>query len=60
MFPDGHQGYASATESFGGTELGKVPVPPLVLIAADSQFDPTEISREDFEHVWVCRLDDVN
>ena len=58
VFPDGHRGHASAAGSFGGTRLGKEPIPPLTEIAADSQFEPAEISREEFERVWANRQDD--
>jgi len=55
VFPDGHRGYASAAGSSGGTCLGKEPIPPLPEIAADSQFEPIEISRDEFERVWTDR-----
>ncbi len=58
VFPDGHRGYASTAGSFGGTRLGKEPIPPLAEIAADSQFEPAEISREEFERVWANRQND--
>jgi hypothetical protein len=57
VFPDGHRGFASAAGSSGGTQLGKEPIPPLAEIAADSQFEPAEISGEEFEHVWANRQD---
>ena len=53
VFPDGHRGCASAAGSFDGTRLGTEPVPPLTEIAADPQFEPSEISREEFERVWA-------
>ena len=57
VFRDGHRGFASPVESFGGTRLGKEPIPPLTEIAADSQFEPIEISREEFERLWANRGD---
>ncbi len=58
IFSDGHWGYADSAESFGGTRLGKEPLPPLDEIAADMQFSPTEISNEEFEQVWARRNDE--
>lgn len=55
VFRDGRCGYASADVSSGGTMLGKVPVPELTEIAKDAQFEPVEISREEFEVVWARR-----
>jgi hypothetical protein len=55
VFHDGHCGYASASESAGSTRLGEEPIPPLVEIASDSQFEPVEITKEEFEEVWAKR-----
>jgi hypothetical protein len=55
VFRNGRCGYASPEESSGGTELGKVPVPALTEIVKDPQFEPSEISREEFEAVWARR-----
>ena len=55
IFPDGHRGYASSMESFGGTEIGLVQIPSLEEIAADPQFEPVEISPVEFERVWAGR-----
>lgn len=52
IFPDGKYGYASATGSSGGTRLDEVPIPPLAEIANDPQFEPAEITQEEFEKVW--------
>ena len=40
-------------EQTGSTELGLSPIPSLAEIAADPQFSPREISREDFETSWT-------
>jgi len=53
VFVDGHVGYASATTSAGSTQLGEEPVPPMVKIADDPQFEPLEITRQEFEDVWA-------
>jgi hypothetical protein len=55
VFQDGHCGYASLTESCGPTRLGEEPIPPLDEIASDAQFDPVEITREEFEAIWAKR-----
>ncbi len=55
VFRDGHQGYASATESGGSTRLGEAPIPALAEIASDPQFEPSEITKEQFEEMWNNR-----
>jgi hypothetical protein len=55
IFVDGRIGYASSTESYGGTRLGEVAIPPLSEISNDPEFEPTEISKEDFEIAWESR-----
>ena len=35
--------------------LGEKPLPPLEEIAADREFRPSAISKEDFEAVWARR-----
>ena len=55
VFADGSRGYASATESGGETRLGEAPIPPLIKISYDPQFEPVEITKEEFEEVWSKR-----
>lgn len=55
IFADGRYGYASATESSGGTGLGEGPIPTLAEIARDPQFEPSEITKEKFEQEWRRR-----
>jgi hypothetical protein len=55
IFADGRYGYASATESSGGTRLGEAPIPLLTEIAHDPQFEPAEITKDKFEEVWERR-----
>lgn len=56
VFPDGHMDYADADTSSGSTELGLMAIPELCEIAADPEFEPTEITKDDFERVWAqCR-----
>lgn len=56
IFADGRMGYADADESCSGTILGLEPVPPLLEIANDPQFEPEEIDREHFEAIWKTAL----
>ncbi len=55
VYRDGHSGYADGTESSGSTGLGVVPIPSLEEIAADPQFTPREITRDEFEALWRNR-----
>lgn len=55
VYSDGRCGYASETETHGGTFLGIEPVPPLEEIAKDPQFEPSEIKPAEFEEVWARR-----
>ena len=52
LFPDGHYGFASETESTESTDLGLEPVPPIEEIASDPEFIPGSISRLEFEEAW--------
>lgn len=58
IWADGRVGYASSAD--GGietvdTRLGELPVPLLEEIAKDPEFEPLEISRQEFEQVWSRR-----
>jgi hypothetical protein len=55
IFRDGRCGYASAEERAGGTFLGKTPLPELSTIAEDPQFEPFEITKQEFEDMWTRR-----
>ena len=52
LFADGRLGYASARGTFGNTLLGDHPVPSVVELASNPEFEPAEISRTEFEVVW--------
>jgi hypothetical protein len=52
IFRNGKIGYASRTASGGSTGLGIIPVPQLSTIASDPEFEPAEITQEEFEGVW--------
>jgi hypothetical protein len=55
IYADGRSDFASMFESKGNTRLGKEPVPLLSDIALDSEFEPAEISQEEFEQIWTAR-----
>ncbi len=55
VFRNGPCGYASAEGSSGQTRLGKVRLPELCEIGMDQQFEPAEITQEEFEAVWARR-----
>jgi hypothetical protein len=54
IFADGRRDYASEYESKGNSGLSKEPLPSLDEIALDPQFEPVEISKADFEQVWIA------
>jgi hypothetical protein len=57
FYADGRIGFASTTETTHLTSisLGVAPVPTLDEIAADAQFQPVEITKNEFEEVWLKR-----
>jgi hypothetical protein len=61
VFADGRTGFASSTEATPGTgtKLSIEPIPALGEIAADPQFKPVEITKEEFETVWSARRSSV-
>jgi hypothetical protein len=52
MFRNSPAGYAGEGEESRSVELGTIPVPSLDEIGLDAQFEPCEISKEEFESVW--------
>jgi hypothetical protein len=52
VFRHGEYGYSSASGSIGSTRLSLEPLPSLSKIAAQPQFEPSEIAPEEFEEVW--------
>ena len=55
IWRDGAKGYADRANSYGGTGLGSVPIPPFHEIAELRQFELEEISRPAFEAEWDAR-----
>jgi hypothetical protein len=56
VYRDGRRGYAKEGMSVGGTELSEVPISSMEEIAADSQFEPSIITSDEFEKEWAACL----
>ncbi|KML46113.1 hypothetical protein VL15_36155 [Burkholderia cepacia] len=56
FFRDGRVGFADETRSSQGTALGTVPVPSLVEINEDPEFDAQETTLEMFDTLWSCHV----
>jgi hypothetical protein len=54
-FRNGFCDFASTNDSTGTTKLSTQPLPELDKLAKDPEFEPTEISKEEFEDVWTKR-----
>jgi len=54
-FKNGFCDFASPNDSSGATKLHTGPLPDISKIAGDPEFEPSEISQEEFEDVWVKR-----
>ncbi len=52
VFKDGHGEIAGPGIETGTTFIGEGAVPPLEEIAADPQFEPRVITRQEFEELW--------
>ena len=55
IYADGRKGFADGSEEAGGTSLGVMPVPSLEEIAAQPEYEPKEISQEEFQRIWLKR-----
>ena len=53
VYTDGKCDYASQFVEKGNTGLGLEPMPLLSEIALDSQFEPFEITQDEFESIWT-------
>jgi hypothetical protein len=53
IYRDGRKDFANSSSRSGNTALGYEPIPPLNEIAADDQFTPRMITKEEFEVVWL-------
>ncbi len=54
-FKNGFCDVADAKSSSGSTRLSTGPIPDLSKIARDPEFEPVEITKEEFEEVWLKR-----
>ena len=54
-FKNGFCDFASAQAASGHTKLSTQKLPRLEEFAKDPEFEPKEITREEFEDVWVKR-----
>jgi len=53
IFDDGSFGMAGNGFSFGGTDLGDVPIPSIEEINGDTEFSAGLITADEFEAVWA-------
>ena len=54
-FRNGFCDFATANINSGTTKLSTQPLPELDKIARDPEFQPTEITKQEFEDVWLKR-----
>jgi len=54
-FRNGFCDFASVNSSTGTTKLSTQPLPELDKLAKDPEFEPKEITKEEFEDVWKKR-----
>lgn len=52
IYANGTCSYASKEEHLGTARLSEEPLPPIEEIALDPQFQPSEISKTEFEKLW--------
>jgi len=57
IFADNRVGFADATEAttLTNTKLSREPLPSLTAISSDPQFQPVEITKDEFERLWILR-----
>jgi hypothetical protein len=53
IFANGSGTFASATTHTGTSGLAEIPVPSLEEINSDPQFQGVEITKEEFEQIWI-------
>jgi hypothetical protein len=54
-FRNGFCDFASTNASTGNAKLSTQPLPELEKIAKDPEFEPVEITKDEFEDVWTKR-----
>jgi hypothetical protein len=55
LYADGRKGFADSSEEAGGTSLGFMPVPSLAELKTLPEYQPKEISQEEFQRNWLKR-----
>ena len=57
VYTDGRVGFADSSETTASTntKLSLEPLPSIAEISSDPQFEPIEITKEEFEAVWINR-----
>lgn len=58
VYADGSSGYADAHTQTKGSGLSKERLPSFEEIAADPQFNPREISADEFDQIWRSFVSD--
>jgi hypothetical protein len=53
QYRDGSYGYSDATAIVRSMGLSLEPLPSLAEIAAQPEFEATEIAAQEFEHTWL-------
>jgi hypothetical protein len=53
VYASGHMDFADRDQQSGSTSLGIEPLQSLEEIAANPEFEPVEISAEEFEAIWA-------
>lgn len=56
VYADGTMGFADQYSSVGGSSLSIEALPTVAEINSDSQFEPVEITKEEFEAVWAAAI----
>ena len=52
LFPDGTVGFASSTESSGGTKLSLIQCPPDEEVNLEPEFQVVDVTKDEFESLW--------
>jgi len=56
VYRNGHHDFSDGSRSTGNTRLSKEPIPLILDINQDGQFEASPIQQEEFDAVWKKRL----
>lgn len=56
VYRDGHHDFSDGSRSTGNTKLSEEPIPLILDINQDVQFEATPIQQEEFEAIWKNAL----